>query len=145
MYSTGAAKERAWAASLERAYTAIEEQGHRVAAVELIPQWAEDDGSAWTPKDCRLIDVLRDRTDCERHLSRAAMDEQQRHTLAATRTAATAAGVATIEVRDILCADGECGTSQGDVGLYSDSAHLTPAGADLLTSRFVELMSQPPR
>lgn len=145
VYSTGAAKERAWAASLERAYTAIEEQGHRVAAVELIPQWAEDDGSAWTPKDCRLIDVLRDRTDCERHLSRAAMDEQQRHTLAATRAAATAAGVATIEVRDILCADGECGTSQGDVGLYSDSAHLTPAGADLLTSRFVELMSQPPR
>ncbi len=144
-YEDGKDKQDAWAASLERAYKAIEEQGHKVAAVELIPQWAASDGSAWTPKDCSLIDVLRDRTDCERHLSLAAMDRQQRHTLAATREAATAAGVAVIDVRDVLCADDKCGTSRDGVGLYSDSAHLTPAGATMLRPRFIDFMSHPPR
>ncbi len=141
-YEDGSDKQDAWAASLERAYEAIEEQGHQVAAVELIPQWAEPDGSAWTPKDCSLIDVLRDRTACERHLSLAAMDQRQRRTLAATREAAAAAAVTSIKVRDVLCARDLCGTTRDGVGLYSDSAHLTPAGADLLMGRFVEFMSQ---
>ncbi len=144
-YEDGKDKQEAWAASLVRAYRAIEKLGHEVAAVELIPQWASADGSAWTPRDCRLIDVLRDRADCERHLSLAAMNRQQRHTLAATRQASTAAGVTVVGVRDILCPDDECGTSREGVGLYSDSAHLTPAGANKLKPRFIDFMSHPPR
>ncbi|MDR7085708.1 peptidoglycan/LPS O-acetylase OafA/YrhL [Aeromicrobium panaciterrae] len=145
VYEDGADKERAWASSLERSYKAIEAEGHTVVPVELIPQWSDPDGTSWSPKDCQLIDVLRDRTDCESHRSRTTMDKEQRHTLAAMSEAAAAVGATSIEVRDLLCAGEECGTSKDGVGLYSDSAHLTPAGADLVMSRFVELMSHPPR
>lgn len=140
----GGAKEQAWASSLARAYAAMEEQGHQVAAVELIPQWVEDDGTAWSPRDCRLVDLVRDRSTCERHRSLAEMDLQQHRTLAAGRQAARTAGVTPIRVRDVLCSDG-CGTTHAEVGLYSDSAHLTPDGAAMLMPRFVELMSRPPR
>ena len=141
VFASGSDKQDAWASSLERAYSTIEGQGHQVAAVELIPQWAEPDGSGWNPKDCRLVDVLRDRTGCERHVSLAEMDRRQHRTLAATREAAASAAVTSIEVRDVLCSRDRCGTSRDGVGLYSDSAHLTPAGADLLMGRFVEFMS----
>lgn len=145
VFATGSDKQNAWAQSLERAYTTIQAQGHRVAAVELIPQWVEPDNTGWSPRDCRLVDVLRDRTDCERRVSLADMNERQRRTLAAASEAANATGVSTIAVRDSLCPKDECGTSRNGVGLYSDSAHLTPAGADLVLSRFAEFMSHPPR
>ncbi|WP_332644792.1 acyltransferase family protein [Aeromicrobium sp.] len=144
VYEGGADKSRAWEASLQRSYSAIEGEGHHVAPVELIPQWRDPDGSSWSPKECRLVEVLRDRADCARRVTRAEMDREQRHTLTAMRGAAAAVGATPVEVRDILCAGGECGTEQGDVGLYSDSAHLTPAGAALIKQRFAELMAHPP-
>lgn len=145
-YSGGAAKQAAWTASLKRAYSAIEQAGHQVVAVELIPQWMDSDGSAWSPSNCRLVDLLSDAAGCHRHLSLDRMDRQQRRTLAAGRDAAAEAGATMIEVRDLLCPDKRCGTVSADgTGLYSDSAHLTPVGAALLQSRFSDLMSHPPR
>lgn len=144
VYADDADKQSAWEASLQRSYTAIEREGHRVAPVELIPQWRDPDGSSWSPKDCRLIELLRDRADCERRVARAEMDREQRHTLTAMREAAAAVGAEPIKVRDILCARGECGTEKAGVGLYSDSAHLTPNGAAMIEQRFVELMTDPP-
>ncbi len=141
VYSGGAKKQAAWAASLERSYTAIQERGHHVVPVELIPQWAESDGTGWSPRSCRLVDLLRDRSSCEREESRAAMDREQEHSLAAATEAASAAGVTPLPVRDVLCPDELCGTIRRGIGLYSDSAHLNARGAEQLLPRFVELMS----
>jgi peptidoglycan/LPS O-acetylase OafA/YrhL len=141
-FVTGAQKRRAWAASLSRAYAAVQHRGHRVVPVELIPQWAESDGSGWSPRECQLVDLVRDPAKCERMRSRVEMDHQQRLTLSAMHAAAASAGVTPLAVRDTLCPDELCGTSRDGRGLYSDSAHLSADGAELLLPRFTRFMSR---
>ena len=142
VYEDGEAKQAALQASLERSYDAIGRLGHQVVAIELAPQWKEPDNTGWTPRDCSVIDVLIDAETCERHLDRASMDAQQQRTLAAARSAADATGTQVLAVRDVLCPDDMCGTTIDGTWIYSDSAHLTPVGANLLADRFVDLMSQ---
>lgn len=141
--SSVGAKSRIWTAGLERTFSAIQGQGHRVIQMRAIPHfWV--DGEAWSAGDCNFPQLLFRRDTCGPSMSRAKADAEHRSGLAAEDRAARASEVGSLDVTDQVCPDGTCSVRQGSFWVYRDGLHLTLGMSRKLKDTFVEAIKAGP-
>ena len=134
-------KAEIYEAGLRRVLEELDEAGVPTAVVHTVPQFNATLGGTWKAETCAAIQIYLDRCGGSRSLE--GVEREQAPSVAAEDAAAAGLGTATtVGLDDLLCTDGRCRTSRGDLRLYRDAAHLTVDGAELLAPRFTEVVEQ---
>jgi len=138
---TAEAKAAAYEAGLRRVLVELDEAGVPTAVVHTVPQFGATLGDGWKAETCAAIQISLDRCGGTRSLA-GVQREQAAAVQAEEGAAAGLDAAATIGFNDVLCPDGTCRTSRGDLRLYRDATHLTVDGAELLAPALGDLIDQ---
>lgn len=134
-------KAAIYEAGLRRVLQELDEAGIPTAVVHTVPQFNETLGGSWKAETCPAIQIYLDR--CGGSRSLAGVEREQALAVGAEDGAVEGLRASTaVDTDDVVCRDGRCSTSRGDLRLYRDAAHLTVDGALLFTPRFQELIEQ---
>jgi peptidoglycan/LPS O-acetylase OafA/YrhL len=123
-----AVKQRMWADGLTRSLHAVREAGHPVVLIGVLPHPLGEGstfGPRWDPRNCSLLSLSGWIGGCGVTVSLAAEDKRQARPIAAEADAVKRTGVSFLDLRDVVCLDGECATNHGNDWVYRDGHHIT--------------------
>ena len=126
-------------AGLEKAVREIQDAGHQVVLVQVVPHWTgKGGGAAWDPTACTTFDILNGA--CQASMTIAEAEQQHADSRAAISAVAAATGASVLDLLERMCPAGVCSTMQGDTFAYRDATHITPQMSALLTPDFVAVL-----
>jgi peptidoglycan/LPS O-acetylase OafA/YrhL len=130
-----AAKARIYEEALARSIRSVEATGSRVLLVRAIPHF-----TGWDPRACPLVRTFSN--GCGVTVSLSSMDGEQSLTRAAEAQAIAVTGVATVDLRGLLCPGGRCATNEGERWVYRDGTHLSVPESGRLTPELVDALAR---
>ncbi|MCO1653878.1 acyltransferase [Pseudonocardia sp. S2-4] len=134
--SEPSAKQRLWAAGLERTLTALKSAGHAVLMVNVIPHLGGDQQRWWSPSQCALPTLRDSVSDCGVEVPLQDVDETQARARTAEHDAAASAGVQEMDLRAVLCPDSSCRSVRDGVWIYRDGLHISTRQSHALAGEF---------
>jgi peptidoglycan/LPS O-acetylase OafA/YrhL len=127
-------KAQLWRQGLATFLRRLTRAGVPVVVVHPVPTFAIN------PGDCAVVRVLIGR--CYAVRPRASVDRQLRRSVDAENAAIGAvSGASAVSFEQAFCSAETCSSTRAGLGLYRDGAHLSVAGALLLTGRFIRLIA----
>jgi hypothetical protein len=129
-----AQKAELWRQGLAAFLRRLTRAGVPVVVVHPVPTFAID------PGDCAVVRVLIGR--CSAVRPRASVDRQLRRSVhAETAAIGAVSGASAVSFEPAFCSAETCSSTRAGLGLYRDGAHLSVAGALVLTGRFTRLIA----
>ena len=117
-----AAKVTSYAQGLANVIDRLQRAGHRVVVVQPIHRF-EGVGQEWNPTLCTIIDFLG--TGCRAEVPLTEVDTRQGPIRSAITQLAAERRVPVIDLRERLCINGVCPTTNDGMQLYVDAGHIS--------------------
>jgi len=117
----------------------LEQAGHDVVLVQPVPYWGGD--PYWDPLRCSVFDIIGGH--CADSTDLTATLEQRAGARRALDEAAAESGAQLVDLRDVLCPEGRCGTERNGVVLYRDNSHLSVGASTGTSPVFAVLLRTP--
>jgi len=121
-------------AALDRTVADILATGQKVLLAQTIPQF-DAPPYVYTPSNCSSATIIAGK--CKVVMPRAFVDKIQAPSRAIVQAVAASHGVATFDIRNLLCTATECSTLVKGVYLYRDQTHISVTESKTLGPVFV--------
>ena len=119
----------------------IQEAGHTVVLVQVVPHWTDKGRAEWDPTACTTFDIVNG--NCQRSTTIEEAKKSHAASREAIDAAAAATGATVLDLMERMCPEGTCSTMRGDLFVYRDSTHITPEMSALLAPDFVAVLRTP--
>ena len=124
--------------ALTKTVKRIQEAGHTVVLVQVVPHWTGKGRAEWDPSACTTIDIVNER--CQQSMPVEEALASHAASRNAIETTAAETGAIVVDLMERMCPAGVCSTRQGDLFVYRDATHITPEMSALLAPDFVAVL-----
>lgn len=129
---------------LERTVRLIQDAGHSVVLVQVIPHFGNPASDTalypWDPLACSTFDITSG--DCNAVMPRAYSDDQQGASIEGLAQVGERTGALIASFRDDICPGADCVAVRDTLPLYRDASHLSVAASNSLAPQWIRVLEE---